>query len=272
MANLTVKLGTSAWDAVAYVRAQIEDTTTPFTVPDASLTAYAEVAAEEFSRHVPLEDMVGNPFTNTSGFNTVANTQRYVCNAGNGFAASPTRIIGCLWRAGSAYTNTSDISYLVFSPATPVNQFLFGSDWLENPTYRVIRSEYLTELERFGRGAYGVSRDRATGLLALDLFPVPSTSLPVFVRYQCSHVNTPDGNGFPTYPTVPEELKLHFAKLFLAEVYEQEADRLAKFQKMQAGFTQYQGSAADLRQKGASLRDDVFLALEGAAGSGMAMY
>lgn len=264
MANLTCKLGAAAWDAIPFVRNMIEDATTPFLVPDTALQYYVETAAEEFSRLLPLDEVVGNPYTNVSPFNSVANQQRYVCSVANGFAVAPTRITGVLWRSTALYTNLGlEFSYLSMSIASPVAAF--ASDWLDTPTFRVLRSEYLTELERFGKGTYGIIRDRATGLLAIDLWPVPNIATQIFARYQAQHVDTGTGTD-RIYLSVPDDMKMHFARLLLAEVMDQEADRIAKQTHGQAGFLQMTSSPRDLRASAMDMRERVQTAMEAHAG------
>jgi hypothetical protein len=265
---LTCLIGPSlSWDAIAYVRSQIEDLTTPQVVPDPALALYVEAAAEEFSKWMPLgEEIVGN-IAGTSGsppsspFQTQAYVSRYSCTAANGFTHTPTTIADVLYRASGVFSAASEIAYLALMPVSPLNWFRIDKDLLNSPTSRHIRDQYLQELDHYGIGYWGTARD-SLGNLAIDLYPPPVTAgLPVFVRYNFGHANTPDGSGNPRYVTIPEDKKRYFGKLLLAEVIEEEADRLIKSSQLKAGITQRWSSPAQALTYAAELRNKVELAM-----------
>lgn len=236
-------------DAIAYARAMIEDTdSTSFTIPDASLLVMVQKAAGEYSRHAPLDEIVGNPVAATSPCMTVNAQQRYVCSAANGFVVAPMRITDVLYRAAATYNAANELAYLSILPFSPINRFLYSPNLLDSPSMRILRNQYLDELQHYGRGAAGIVRDRATGRLAVDLFPVPTGGpVPVFFRYQAAHPNTGTATD-PAYPSVPDDLAFVFGDLVYASCLDLEADRLSKSQRVRAGLLDIQGSAADLRQ------------------------
>ena len=264
--SFTCLLGASAWDASVYVRAKLEDASPGFLISDAALQAYTEAAVEDFSRLLPLEDIIGNPLTATSPMNTVKNQLRYVCSPANGFPVPPILITDVLYRAASTYSAANELAYLSILPFSPINRFLFTPNLLDSPTIRILRNEYLTEVQHYGRGFAGIVLDRATGLLALDLFPSPTVDgIPIFVRYMSAYVNTGTAAN-PIYATVPEIYKTKFADLLYAEALFQEADRMAKYERSRVGFLDLQGKAAEMRLLAEYTRTRVELALGAAQG------
>jgi len=254
-----IQLGTTEWDAVRYCRALTEDLYTPFIVPDESYGAYAEDVAQDFSRWVPLDIQVGNPVTQTSGFLTVANQQRYVCNAGNGFASPVARITDVLYQATNAFSAASEISYLALLPFSPLNRFLFTPSLLDSPSERILRDEYLSELDHYGRGFYGLARDPASGAVAIDLYPIPTTGgTPIYVRYQTIHVATASLLNDAVYSRVPEDRKRQFARLLYCLVLEQESDRYAKATSTSAGILRGTASPQALERKIERIRSSVY--------------
>lgn len=256
---LTCKIGASlSFDAIAYVRNKIEDLAQPFVVPDSALSLYVEMAAEEYSKWNPIGDIVVGSFAAappSSPFQTTAYVSRYTCNSATGFTLTPTTIQDVLYRASGVFTAQSEIAYLALMPVSPLNWFRIDKDLLNSPTSRHIRDQYLQELDHYGIGYWRTARD-SSGNLAIDLFPAPVTSgLPVFVRYTAAHSNTPDGQGNPTYPTIPEIHKVQFSRFLLAQTLEQEADRLARSTVLKAGITQRWTSPAEVRAFACELRD-----------------
>ena len=273
---LTCKIGPSlAWDAVRFVRNKVEDPNPPVygaspVIPDLAFTDYIEVAAEEFSNWSPIGDQVvgligANP--PTSPLATISNVSRYVLTPGVGFAYSVKEISDVLFRASGVFTAASEIAYLALMPVSPLNWFRIDKDLLNSPTSRHIRDQYLQELDHYGIGYWSRARDAATGLQAIDIYPPPTTTgLPIFVRYTTTHQNVPDGGGNPQYQTVPEDLKRHFGRFLLAEVMQQEADRLFKSQNTVSAAVSRFGSARDIRFEAERIRDETRLSLDGATG------
>jgi len=260
-------LGPAAWDAVAYVRAKSEDIAVPFKIPDTSYQVYVEEVAEEFSRWLAIEDQVGDPYAVTSPLLTVKGKQRYLCSPGNGFPVAPTTITGVLYQATSVFSASSEISYLALLPFSPVNRFLFTPSLLDSPSERVMRDEYLNELDHYGKGWADVVRDRVTGLLAIDLYPIPGQDgNPIFARYTAPFVNVPSG-GNDVFVTIPDAYKYLFAKLLWATVLEQEGSRTSKVDSAAAGFIRKTSSPELLFNKALSLRAEVYNALGGAVPS-----
>jgi hypothetical protein len=260
-----VQLGTTEWDAVRYCRALTEDLYTPFVVPDESYIAYAEDVAEDFSRWVPLDIQVGNPVLGTSAFLTVANQQRYVCNVANGFASPVARVTDVLYRATNAFSAASEISYLALLPFSPLNRFLFTPSLLDSPSERILRDEYLSELDHYGKGYWGQVRDSGTGTAAIDLYPIPVTGgLPIFVRYQTIHTATASPLNDAVYLRVPEDRKRQFARLLYCMVLEQESGRYAKATSTSAGILRGTASPQALERKIERIRSSVYLELGGA--------
>jgi hypothetical protein len=241
--GLQCKLGAAGWDAIGWVRAKTEDAVEPFQVADSSYATYIESAVEDFSRFYPLDAQIGDVFNNTSPLVTVANQTRYVCSVANGFASEPDRIVDLLYRSGPniGLNAANDLAYLYMSPFSSPKSFL-GTGGLDQPADRVLRDYFFQELLRYGRGRFGVVRDGATGLLAFDLYPTPTQSgLPIFVRYQYSHQNTPDGQNNPWYRTVPSNRKRVFARMLYIAVLEEEYDAVATTGKSRLGIIQYEG-------------------------------
>lgn len=264
---LTIKLGESAWEAVALVRNLIEDAASPFVVSDAALQVYAESVTDEFSLHIPLDYVVGNAYAATSPLLTTRGVQRYVCTSGAGFSVHPHRITDVLYAANLGYSAGSEIAYLALLPFSPVNRFLVTPNLLDSPSERVLRDEYLNELSHYGQGYYSVVRDPATGRPALDLFPTPGVDgLPIYVRYQGGHVMTPDGLGGFTIATVPEPYKRHWAMLLYAMVLEQESERLMKAKSAKSGITELQTDPRLLDMRVNRIRADAIAGLGGMAG------
>src|SRR5258708_2559780 len=257
--------------AIAYARSMIEDSdSTSFIVPDASMLQLVKRAAGEFSRHLPLDDVVGNPATATSPCMTSAGVQRYICDAAHGFPVTPSRISDVLYRAAATYSAANELAYLAILPFSPVNRFLFTPNLLDSPSERILRNEYLDELQHYGRGAAGIVRDRVTGLLAVDLFPIPTGNpVPVFFRWQAPHPNSSTDPNNPVYATMPDDLAFTFGELLYAACLDMEADRLAKFQRARAGLLDIQGSAADLRELAADVRQRALTPLNAYQGVGI---
>lgn len=284
---LTCKIGQlQTFDAFAFVRAKVGDPNPPpFAGPglpfitDVVLQAYVDVAAKEFSRWVPLgEQTVGN-IAGTSGspptspLNTIAFVNEYICNAANGFTFPVKEITDVLYRASGVFTAASEIAYLALMPVSPLNWFRIDKDLLNSPTSRHIRDQYLQELDHYGIGYWGWGRDAATGTIKLFLYPPPVTSgLPVFVRYTTYYLQVPDGQGNPTYPTVPEDKTMEFARFLLAEVMDQEAINIYKYSQVKSGIIQQWSSAADIRMDAERIRDETRLALGSATGMALVSW
>jgi hypothetical protein len=256
----TCLVGPSAtFDAIAYARAKIEDTDllNPV-IPDSSFLLFVQAAAQEFSRHAPWEDVIGNVAASppTSPMMTVANQMAYVCSTANGFPVAPIQITDVLYRASATYSAANELAYLSILPFSPVNRFLYSPNLLDSPSERILRNEYLNELQHYGKGYAGIYRDRLTGRLAFDLYPVPVAmpSIPIFVRYLGAHANASTEANNPVYPTVPDDLSRYFGDLVYAEALDVEADRLAKFQRARAGLLDLQGDAVAMRELAAEVR------------------
>lgn len=258
--SFQVLLGSASWDAVRYCRAKTGDLYSPFIVPDESYMAYHEDVLEDLSRWVPLDYQVGNPVLQTSSLLTVANQQRYVCTSGNGFSSPPARITDVLYRATNAFSAASEIAYLALLPFSPLNRFLFTPSLLDSPSERILRDEYLSELDKYGRGYYGVVRDPATGLLAIDLYPIPTVGgTPVYVRYQAQHAYTSSSPlGDAVYATVPENHKRQFARLLWCQVMEEELERFAKATSTSAGILRGTASPQALERMIERTRSEVY--------------
>ena len=281
---LTCKIGPSlTWDAVRFVRNKVEDPNPPLfgtpigsLIPDVAFTDYIESAAEEFSNWSPLGPVVvGNIGAQppTSPLNTISNQSRYVLDVAHGFTFPVKEVDDVLFRASGVFTAASEIAYLALMPVSPLNWFRIDKDLLNSPSSRHIRDQYLQELDHYGIGYWSRARDAATGTQALDVYPPPTTAgLPIFVRYTSTHSNVPDGSGNPQYQTVPEDLKRHFGRFLLAEVMEQEADRLFKNQQVISGVVTRWGSAQDIRREAERIRDETRLSLDASTGQILASW
>lgn len=260
------QLAASQWDAVRYARALSEDLYTPFIVPDESYMAYHEDVAEDISRFLPVDYWVGNPVLAASPLVTVANQQVYVASSGNGFAVPPSRITEFLYQATNAFSAASEISYLALLPFSPLNRFLFTPSLLDSPSERILRDEYLSELDHYGRGFYAVQRDPATGLLSIAIYPIPTVSgTPLFAHYQGNHVASAGGIALDVwYKTIPEQNKRHFGRLLYCLVVEQEMDRYAKATSTSAGILRGSASPLALQAKVERIRNEVYQQLGGA--------
>jgi hypothetical protein len=258
---LTCKIGPAlTFDAVAAVRGYIEDDSAPFIVSDARMQNYVEMAAESFSKWTPLgENVVGQIGGSppTSPFQTIAGVSRYACTAAIGFTPPAVEITDVLYRASGVFTAASEIAYLALMPVSPLNWFRVDRDILMSPSSRHLRDEYLQELDHYGTGYWGRARDAATGLPAIDIYPPPTVSgIPIFVRYTSAHGNTPDGNGNPQYPTIPDNWKRHFVTQLLVEVVKEEANRLMLKSQVKAGQIQRWSSPGDMRRWADQLHED----------------
>lgn len=259
-----VLLGSSKWDAVRYCRALTEDLYTPFSVPDESYQAFHEDVAEDLSRFLPVDYWVGNPVTNSSPLVTVANQLVYVCSSANGFTAAPHRILEVLYQATNAFSAASEISYLALLPFSPLNRFLFTPSLLDSPSERILRDEYLAELDHYGRGFYAVARDPATGLPSLAFYPIPTVAgNPLYVHYQAGHTYTTTTLGDALYATIPENHKLNFARLLYCLVLEQEQERYAKATSTSAGILRGTSNPQALLQKIERIRNETYQRLGG---------
>jgi hypothetical protein len=263
---LTAKLGVSAWDAVTYVRNRTEDITAPFIVPDSAYDAYIETVTEDFSRHVPLDYVIGDPYANTSPLVTVTGQMRYVCTSGNGFVVEPSRITDVLYRAASGYNASSEMAYLAILPFSAVNRFLSTPNLLDSPSERVLRDGYLNELAHYGQGYYWTERDSTTGRMVIVLVPIPGTSgLPVFVRFQGDHQIAVSGTD-RLIPTIPETYKRVWANLLYAEVLEQESERLMREKSLKAGLVDLMTDPRLLALQCDRIRQDAYAQLGGMTG------
>ena len=268
---LTCKVGPSlTFDIVAYARSKIEDLVAPQKVPDSAFSLYVEAAIEEFARWSPLGDnIVGNIGANppSSPLITVNTVSRYVCNAPNGFTLPVKDVTDVLFRASGVFSAASEIAYLALMPISPLNWFRIDKDLLNSPSSRHIRDQYLQELDHYGIGYWRRVRDSASGLPAIDIYPPPTTSgIPIFVSYTSGYINSPDGGGNPQYPQVPDDQKVYLAWLLLAEVMEEESDRIAKQSQTKSGIIQRWSSPADLRDEAAKYREKAQFALGAAKG------
>lgn len=268
--SFTVQLGASAWDAVAYVRNLIEDTAGAV-IPDGAFKAYAEDVNEDFSRHIPLDYLVGNPYLATSALATVAGQQNYVCSSANGFTATPMWITDVLYSAGSGYSAASEIAYLALLPFSPINRFLFTPSLLDSPSERILRDQYLNELSHYGTGYYSEATDPTTGLPSINLFPIPASSgTPIYVRYAAQHlISVTDPNNWKIV-TIPEHLKRNWAQLLAAQILEEEGDRIAKTRTAKAGLIEIQADSRTMEAKIDRLRLDAYGALGGHTSVGLA--
>lgn len=264
--SFEVLLSASAWDAVAAARALSSDTTSPYTIPDAAYQLYHEMVAEDISRFLALDYVVGTPITSTSPLATVANQQRYICTQGNGFTVPPSRITDVSYQATNVLANTSDFSYLGLTPFSPLSRFFIAPAYVaDNPTYLTLRSEYRDVLDKISQGFYDVIRDPSTGLLGIDIYPVPTTGgLPIYVRYQAGWTYTTDGSGNAVYATFPEAYKRVFATLLYCYAVEQNLDWYARNASAKVGILQQGGSAEMLARKLSRLRNEAYQQLGGA--------
>lgn len=266
----TVQLGASLWDAVAYVRNIIEDTAGAV-IPDGAFQAYAEDINEDFSRHVPLDYIVGNPVLNTSSLVTVTNQQRYVLTTANGFTPTPMWVTDVLYRAGTGYSAASEIAYLAILPFSPLNRFLFTPSLLDAPSERILRDQYLGELQHYGMGYFSLATDGATGLPAIDLYPIPVISaIPIFVRFQAAHIINKTDSANWKIATVPEDKKRSWARLLAAQILEEEGDRIIKTRTAKAGLIETQSDSRTMESKIDRLRGDAYADLGGRTSVGFA--
>lgn len=270
---LTCLIGPSlSWDAVAYIRGMIEDLGPTFVIPDATLKLYIEAAAEEYSKWEPLgEFIVGNigAATPTSPLNTVANISRYAASVANGFLYPVAEITDVSFAASGILNAADVISYERLIPASTFAVFASEGYIPQKPSSRIIRAEMLNEVAHYSQGLWSVSLD-ATGQKVIDIFPVPGSSgSPIFVRYTSAHINVPDGQNNPTYPTIPENHKRYFGKFALAEVLDQEADRLSRSSQLKAGVMQRWSDSKSIKARAAELRSEIETALGSAVTVGI---
>jgi len=261
-APLSILLAPSQWDCAQYVRRLVEDPNAE-TVPDEALWNYAEDVNEDFSRHVPTEYVVGSPIAETSPLLTIKGQQRYLCTTGNGFPVTPISVSDVLYRAGGALIAPNEMAYLSMTAFAPLNRFLFTtSSLIDSPTQRVLRDEYIDEMDHYGRGYAGVVLD-PSGNLAIDLYPVPETDgMPIYVRFKAAH--TMDYNSTTntlTVATVPENKKRDWAKLLYALVLEQEGEHMAKYKMQKAGLVERQTDARTMEARVMRIREEVYAAL-----------
>lgn len=270
----TCTLGPSAsWDVVAYVRNVIEDTSTTPLVSDAAMQSYVEVVNEDFSTHSPLDYLLGSPATSASPMTTVLNQQRYVCSSANGFTPTPMFVTDVLYPAGSGYSAASEIAYLTLLPFSPINRFLFTPSLLDSPSERLLRDEYLAELAHYGYGYWSRARDGATGLPAVDLYPIPSVSgLPIYVRYCAQHTITVNSSTSWSVSTIPEYQKRIYGDLLLAQTLEEESDRLQKAHMIKAGINEIQGDGKTMEARIDRLRERAYSKLGAYSSQGFASH
>lgn len=243
------------FDAVAYARAMVEDDAATLSIPDTRVALYLDSVAKDFSRFVPLDQVVGDPNAGTSPLNTVSGQQRYVCNPANGFSARPTSIL-TVQTSTTGLNAANDTAYFFLNPYATAQGFL-GPAAIDNPSRRIIRDEYLGELDAYGKAWYDVVRDPGTGLPALDLYPIPQSVNPVYVRYQGAHAAA-WVSANPTYPTIPEELTRCFADLLYAQVLLEQANRMALRGRSKAGMIEREGNADSLRMLALDVRERVY--------------
>lgn len=241
-----ILLGAAAFDAVAYARALGNDSTAPFLIPDSAYLAYQEDVREDISRFLGGDYVVGTPATNASPLVTVANQQRYVCSVANGFSVEPDRISDVTYQSTPLLTNTTDFAYLALLPFSPLRRFFLSPPYIfDNPSLLTIRSSYLDVLDQLSEGFYNVVRDPTTGLLAIDLYPVPvNAGQPVYVRYQ-SMIPYTTNAGNTIYATFPAQYATIFGKLLYCVVAEQNLNSIARSATTRAGILMESGDAAN---------------------------
>lgn len=245
---------------MVYTRAMLEDDTAPYVIPDSRFIVYASAVANDFSRFVPLDDIVGTPYSQSSPLNTVAGQQRYVCTVGNGFTVSPTRIVEVKGNQ-QGLNASSDTAYFFLDPYLTARGFL-GPAALDQPSQRVIRDSYLDELAQYGKTFYDVVRDRSTGKLAIDLYPIPAAAYPVYVRYQAVHPQTGSGTDL-IYVTIPDEYTQAYSELLYAQALFEQAGRLALRGRVKSGLIEREGTVADMRLLAIETRERVYNELGG---------
>lgn len=262
--SLSILLGPSRWDAVQYVRALVEDPSALQEVlNDQALYAYAEDANEDFSRHIPLDYVIGDPFAQTSPLQTVKGQSRYLCNSGNGFTANPIMVTDVLYRAGGALIAPNEMAYLSMTAFAPLNRFLFTtSSLIDSPTQRILRDEYIDEMDHYGRGYFGTVLD-PSGIPAIDLYPTPEVGgLPIYVRYIAAHAITFNNvTNQAAVPTIPENRKRDWAKLLYAIVLEQHGQHMARFKMQKVGLVEVQSDARTMEARVTRVREEVYAAL-----------
>ncbi len=262
---LTCLVGaTQTFDAVAYARSMLEDDGAILAIPDTRLRWYIETVAEDFSRHLPLDVLVGTPYTNTSPFNTVAGQQRYVLNSTNGFTNPPLRVKAVQSTSGSGLNASNDNALFYLNPYATAQGFL-GPAAIDSPSARVIRGSYIGELDWYGQTYYDLVRDSATGLPAFDLYPIPAGPYPIFVRYQAQHLDSGTVGTASKYVTIPEEQKRNFGRLLYAQVLFELAGRLALSGQIKLGQIEMNQQAQGMRDLAMDIRQDVYHELGAAA-------
>lgn len=271
IAPYRILVGPSKEDIIPYVRGQIEDYTVgSFVIPDSTFQSAVTRVTRDFSRFRPLSNPVGDFFAQTSPLVTVARQHRYQCTPSTGFANEIAWITDVLYRASGGFSAASEIGYLALLPFSPANTFLFTPSLVDAPSRRILRDEYLNEIDHYGIGQAGIAID-STGTWVIDLFPVPVTDgMPVFVLYNSPHQVTVDAQGNANVLTVrPFDIQ-HFEGLMLAEILRLMAIRVTQQIDAKAGQTEVKASAADLRELARETLDMTHLALGGAAGVGEA--
>jgi hypothetical protein len=265
---LSITLGPDGYDAVRYVRGRVGDPDGS-TFSDAELVAYAQEANSDFSRHLPLDIFVGDVLGGTSPLLTVADQGRYVCTPGNGFPSAPLFIREVLWAATSAGFNASnEAATLALMPTFIISKVLFRPGLLDSPSERVLRQSYLNELSHYGRGFYDTYNDPATGLLGINLFPVPELDgLPLFVQAGLAHGMFDDGSGNLDIPTVPADRVTDWARLLWAILVENEALRVCATKQAKAGLVEIASDPRVLMQFAIEQRHSIYAKLGSYAGA-----
>lgn len=252
---------TKTEDAVDYCRQQTGDTdaTTQVIPDDFYLDAVNDVTSD-LGRFVDLTDIVGDIYHLTSPWLTVMGQQRYQLTAANGFnhtvdLGAPIQV---LYQAGSGYSAAAELGYFALMPFTPDNLWLFAPNLLDSPSRRLIRDEYLNELEHYGMGSFEARLD-PTGVPVIDLYPVPMVNgVPIYCRYSTPLATSPiagDPDGSVKL-TVADQYIRHFKRLLLAEAREYQAQLAAGNLDAKAGEIElrqdpqsFMRMARDLRQR-----------------------
>ena len=275
IAPFRILVGSGKEDVVGFVRDQIEDYTDGnFVIPDGTFTRLASRVTRDLARFYPMQNVVGNVFAATSPLMTVNGQQRYICNSANGFTGEIARITDVLYRATSGFNAASEIGYLALLPFSPANTFLFTPSLVDSPTRRLLRNLYLNEIDHYGigkdqdsNGQAGIMLD-SNGNFVIDLYPIPQSALPIYVRYDINHVVVNDSQGNATIPTLPGAAVRHFQSLLLAEVMRIVAIRITQQVDATAGMTAIKADPEQLKDLARDLRDDTYLELGYAAGIG----
>jgi len=204
-------------EVVEYVRSQLGDEAGTEFSDEVFVQAVQEVVLD-FSRHKPVDVIVGDPVLNTSPLMTVENQRLYLLDSTHGFDPPVMMVTDVLYRAAGYLSNISEYSYMSMMAMSPMSRFFATPYAIDSPTTRLLIEQYANEANKWGIG-YWQKQNTVDGL-AIEVLPIPqSGGLPIFIRYWAAHTPTAV-NDSDHYYTVPQVHERDFALLLQAAVLE----------------------------------------------------